>query len=611
MKALESLVKQEDNGIRVWKFVLIQWKSIVKSREQMRRCFKRREVSVNGAVAEITKILAANDLVQIKFDSVAAHESRYGREKLDLRYEDNYLAVVVKPSGMTMVTLGFMLPYSLCLEEDNMSPRQNLSTGTLEQEPLIMEDGCGESDTQDDEDGGFDVLSNVSPALGQQSRFPCAVHGLEKASNGLVLVAKTAETHALLLQMHRDREIRRTFRVICHGDWTNGKVATPMDSEYGGQNPILKDSAALDTECIETINVVMVTSSNEAGSLSTLDVVPHSPSMGVNIRRYLMSMKHPVVGDSGNTKPLKANRNKGLQSALVKVEFIHPRSGLPVSLSLEEPAKFEQIRNREQKACLQRQANDLDELKKGGLDPVSSTYDRQTELPIAYMVGEKDFCGMRFKVSSATLIPRSSTETLVQGAIAFAQHHSIKILDVGTGSGCLLLALLKSLPSAVGFGVDISQEALEIARTNSALHGLDSQATFRIGDLGELDGSLDLLQSFDLLVCNPPYLDASKSTKLTKLYAGTEFEPPVALFADSEGYGAYELLATCLLRDLKAPGSNHVMARDGYIILEIGTGMGQRVRDIFWFLHFESAVKDRQGSERCLVFSIQSSNLPM
>ncbi|KAF9999616.1 hypothetical protein BGZ79_006762 [Entomortierella chlamydospora] len=350
----------------------------------------------------------------------------------------------------------------------------------------------------------------------------------------------------------------------------------------------------------------MVTLSNEAGSLSTLDIVPRSPAMGVNIRRYLMSLQHPVVGDSGNTKPLKANRNKGLQSALVKVEFIHPKLGIPVSVSLEEPSKFGQLRNREQKACLRRQVNDLEELKKGGLDPQSSIYDRSTERPIAYMVGEKDFCGMRFKVTPATLIPRSSTETLVEAAIALARDRAVKILDVGTGSGCLLLALLQSLPSATGLGVDISQEALEVAHTNSALHGLTSRASFSIGDLEKLDSSRNLLQSFDLLVCNPPYLDASKITKLTKLYAGTEYEPPVALFAEKEGYDAYELLATCLLRDLKASGPNRVMARNGHVVLEIGTGMGQRVRAIFWFLRLETALKDKQGSERCLVFAFDN-----
>ncbi|KAF8984449.1 hypothetical protein BGZ46_008004 [Entomortierella lignicola] len=614
MKPLEALVKEEDNGIRVWKFVLVQWKLIVKSREQMRKCFKRGEVMVNGTTAEITKILATNDIVQIKFDSVAAHESIYGREKLDIRYEDDFLAVVVKPSGMTMVTLGFMLPYSLHSEDSK--PSLDLVPDALEPEHLSAVEGsvnCDVQDNNDEDDDGneLDISSGISPTLGQQSRLPCAVHGLEKASNGLVIIAKTPEVRTLLLKMHRDGEIRRTFRVICHGAWIDKELAATAEPEYDQQSKVPMESTPLDSDCIDAIKAVKITPSNEAGSLSTLDIVPYSPFMGVNIRRYLMSLQHPVVGDSGNTKALKANRNKGLQSALVKVEFIHPKLGETVIARLEEPAKFEQLRNREQKACLRRQANDLDELKKGGLDPVSLTYDRSTEQPIAYMVGEKDFCGMRFKVSPATLIPRSSTETLVKATVSLAQDRAVKIIDVGTGSGCLLIALLKSLPSATGLGVDISQEALEIAQTNNAMHGLESRASFLIGDLGELDKSPNLLQSFDILVCNPPYLDASKATKLTRLYAGTEYEPPVALFAGKEGYGAYELLADCLFRDLKASGSSHVMNRKGYVILEVGSGMGQRVRDIFWFLRLETALKDKQDSERCLVFAIHSSDLPV
>jgi len=207
-------------------------------------------------------------------------------------------------------------------------------------------------------------------------------------------------------------------------------------------------------------------------------------------------------------------------------------------------------------------------------------------------------------VSPATLIPRTSTETLVHAAIATAQGRPVKILDVGTGCGCLLLGLLHSIPSATGVGVDISQEALEVAISNGKLHDLEDRAQFQEGDLGCLESQPELLQSFDILVCNPPYLDSSRAAKLTKAFAGTEYEPPVALFADQQGYGAYELLAASLLRDLRASGPRRVMREGGRIILEIGSGMGQRVRDIFKFLQFESALRDKHESERCLVFAI-------
>ncbi|KAI8603062.1 S-adenosyl-L-methionine-dependent methyltransferase, partial [Dissophora ornata] len=427
-----------------------------------------------------------------------------------------------------------------------------------------------------------------------------------------VLVAKSAHMRSILMQMHRDGDIIKTFRVICHGAWLRRSAddaeLASSDAIYDSSSSIPVDVTGVDAVCINAIHVVKVTPSNEAGSLSTLEINPCLSSMGINVRRYLMSVQHPAVGDSGNTKPLKANRNKGLMLALVRMEFIHPKHQTPVVVSIEEPVKFEQLRNREEKAYLHRQASDMEELRKGGLEPTSA-YSRLSERPIAYMVGEKDFCNMRFKVSPATLIPRSSTETLVQAAISLAQDRPVKILDVGTGSGCLLLALLRSLSSAIGVGVDISKNALQVAETNSVLHDLADRATFQLGDMGHLEDSYDLRQCFDILVCNPPYLDNGKAAKLTKLFAGTEFEPPVALFAEKEGYGAYELLAASLLRDLKSPDSRRIMAKGGRVVLEIGSGMGPRVREIFEFLEFEVGLKDKQDSERCLVFNIPSLSL--
>ena len=97
-----------------------------------------------------------------------------------------------------------------------------------------------------------------------------------------------------------------------------------------------------------------------------------------------------MVGDSGNTRPLKANRNKGLMSALVKVEFLHPsKEGEMISVEMEEPGKFEQLRIREQKARYKRKKDERDELRRGGLEDAGDNYDRNADLPIAYMVGEK------------------------------------------------------------------------------------------------------------------------------------------------------------------------------------------------------------------------------
>lgn len=201
---------------------------------------------------------------------------------------------------------------------------------------------------------------------------------------------------AILLKMHNEGQFVRTFRIICHGAFrkpnTDAAVVdytTNQDISYyspGDSIPI--DTTSLDSEYLRSIRVVHLTPSNEAGLISTLDITPCSPYLGVNIRRYLLSQGHPVVGDSGNTKPLKANRNKGLFSAVIKVEFKHPVLDKIIVASFDEPAKFEQLRNREQRACMRRKAEELEELRKGGVEPVSS-FDRKADKPIAYQIGEK------------------------------------------------------------------------------------------------------------------------------------------------------------------------------------------------------------------------------
>ncbi|KAG0024609.1 hypothetical protein BGZ82_010415 [Podila clonocystis] len=602
MKELQATVLEQDNGARVWKFVMQHWKAIVQSREHMRKCFKRGEVSVNGSVAEVTKLLSADDVVRIKFNSRAAHESIYGREKLTVLYEDE--AVVVKPSGKTMVAFGYMLPFSL--QPSSMAT----SNDTQDMDDLPE----AEEEEDDDDESEFQLQQNVSPTVGQQ-RIPCAIHGLEKASNGLVLVAKTTEMRSTLMKMHNSGEINRTFRVICHGAWKKqdtGADNTSTNAYYDADSTIPIDAECLNAKCIQSIKVVSVTESNAAEYLTTLDVKPFSPLLGINVRRYLMSAQHPVVGNSGNSKPLKANRDKGLCSAVVHVDFIHPTLSTLISLDLDEPTKFQQLRTREKKACERRQQSDLEELRKGGLENVHN-FDRKTERPIAYIVGEKDFFGMRFKVSPATLIPRSSTETLVKATLSakeesLANKSPIRVLDVGTGSGCLLLAILNSIPGSLGVGVDISQEALDVAKANSTEHNLSDRTSFHIGDMGRLHDSLELLQTFDILVCNPPYLDSSKSAKLTSTFVGTEYEPPVALFAENEGYGAYEMLAESIELDLKSTNPHKILAPHSLVILEIGNGMGRRVRKIFGFMKFERAIADSQDCERCLVFSVASQS---
>jgi len=161
----------------------------------------------------VTRILQTGDVVRLQFDSRAAHESVYGREKLDVRYEDSDLAVVVKPSGKTMVSVGFMLPFSL--DSSSAVNDQAAVEAASHADSIKHTEGCRQGDERDlhttlstkeddgddeeDNEEDFDVSSNISPTLGQQSRLPCAIHGLEKAANGLVSAGQSLTSIQQLL----------------------------------------------------------------------------------------------------------------------------------------------------------------------------------------------------------------------------------------------------------------------------------------------------------------------------------------------------------------------------------------------------------------------------
>jgi release factor glutamine methyltransferase len=191
---------------------------------------------------------------------------------------------------------------------------------------------------------------------------------------------------------------------------------------------------------------------------------------------------------------------------------------------------------------------------------------------------------MDFAVSSAVLCPRPDTEILVQAAL---QTKPTRILDLGTGSGAIILSLLKELPYATGIGIDISPQALEIARKNAEHLGLASRADFLLGSW--CDGLSD---SFDLIVSNPPYIESSVISGLTPEVA--EFEPKLALDGGMDGLDAYRALIPQLQMHL---GSS------GWVVLEIGKGQEFAVQQLMSEHKLEnfSIAKDYQGIDRCVI----------
>lgn len=207
-------------------------------------------------------------------------------------------------------------------------------------------------------------------------------------------------------------------------------------------------------------------------------------------------------------------------------------------------------------------------------------------LPVAYITGRKEFYGLEFEVNEHTLIPRSDTETLVRSVLNDHKNTSkYKIVDLCTGSGCVLLSLLHHLPDAVGIGIDISPQAVETAKRNAASLGLSGRAQFITGDV--LTDSLP--EPFDILTANPPYLTADEyNTSPPSLY----YEPRSALVADDDGYIFYKYI----LNTLSNLGNNKSLS-----YFEIGYNQKNHVEDIAKKLGFNASFfKDLAGHYRVM-----------
>lgn len=213
---------------------------------------------------------------------------------------------------------------------------------------------------------------------------------------------------------------------------------------------------------------------------------------------------------------------------------------------------------------------------------------RSKREPLAYILEHKEFWGLPFKVSPATLIPRPDSETLVGAALSYAKTLStpIHILDLGTGSGCLLLALLWELPSAVGIGIDQSAEAIKIAQENAHRLGLTERAKF-IQDNWKttLDGT------YSFIISNPPYI---KHLDIAGLMPEvSQFEPYAALDGGEDGLECYRQIF---------PQAARLLPNNGHLFMEIGDNQQQEVVAIAHGFHFSlcGAYLDLTRKIRCL-----------
>lgn len=202
--------------------------------------------------------------------------------------------------------------------------------------------------------------------------------------------------------------------------------------------------------------------------------------------------------------------------------------------------------------------------------------------PLQYLLGTQEFAGLEFMVAPAVLIPRHDTEVLVGEAVR-RMPQPRTILDIGTGSGCIAIALAKRLPGSVVTVVDLSDEALAVAECNAALHAVEIE--FLQGSYFEPLGQ----RRFDLIVSNPPYIPSADLSNLQPEVR--DYEPRLALDGGLDGLAAY--------RELTARASRHLYD-GGCLVVEVGIGQASQVTELFQAAGFDAIVQvpDQAGIQR-------------
>ena len=206
--------------------------------------------------------------------------------------------------------------------------------------------------------------------------------------------------------------------------------------------------------------------------------------------------------------------------------------------------------------------------------------------PVAYILGEKEFWSKKFIVNKDTLIPRPETELLVEKLVELFKGKKISILDIGTGSGCIILSLLGNLDKSVGLGVDVSNKAILIANKNAERHELSNRVKF-------LNKSFESIFSkkFDLIVSNPPYIERKNIKNLSEDIK--RFEPIMAL---DGGHDGLDLIKKVIYK------SKRILKINGTLALEIGNEQIKKVSKILVDNNFRiiHVIKDYKNNVRCV-----------
>ncbi|KAJ3023696.1 UNVERIFIED_CONTAM: hypothetical protein HDU68_008499 [Siphonaria sp. JEL0065] len=449
------------------------------------------------------------------------------------------------------------------------------------------------------------VPSICTPTIDSANNVIQFISSVDTPTAGLVLGTKNPTLNKTLLSMHKDGLISETWTVLTQGN-VGSIRSLAQDETFELSTPINSLPAVSLCTFLESTR-----SRNFPTSfISTLLVSPIQDTAPIPLQalHHLSSTKHPVLTD---------------HIALTGIDF--EINGKTVSVYLDPPKKLKNLVKREQEAWALKRESDMKELVEGGIQlceevevKLDAGFDN-TGMPVPYILGKKTFHGLDFIVSPAVMIPKQGTEILIQSLLKKTHSQilglikSPHILDLGTGSGCILLTLLKSLqlPYSQGLGIDLSKDALDIAEKNAGVHGITGKrVTFgEVSFLGlpeylATTYKLVTKQPFDYIVTNPPYL-TSRLWDSDRLYAQQKQEPRIAVVSGEDGLEAYRQIH----EGLRGAWKEGYLRVGTVAFVEVNNGeLAKSVKEVFtngqgkegWD-HVRTD-SDAKGIERCVVF---------
>ncbi|KAJ2712394.1 hypothetical protein H4R19_002777 [Coemansia spiralis] len=564
LHAKAKVVDARCAGQKLRNFIVHEFRDVLRVRADALHALRDKRVRVNGQTTLDSHVLVAGDVVQIEIDSALAIASRLRGLDVSARYSEPGLAVVLKAPGVK---------------------RQDVEWAAAALAAL----GDGEEAQAVD-------IERLTPWI--------AINEVEKSVRSLVVLVDGPARRAALENWLSSGEVEFTLSAVCHGSVDQAAADAAAAAAAGSDNA--EDPGAAGRV---RITVDRTINSSMAGQLSLVRAtVSATPSPGLALRRFMHALDRPVAGWQNHTRPLGNHRDKGTLLAFIGVELpsLAP-GGYRVTVTEDVPQKLLAVCERETKFYdrrLDKKRAEVERLRVNGSPSIQSAgndgendwdVDMVNGRPVAYIAGTKEFCGHTFRVTQDTLIPRQSTEVLAHATAGLLGAGAPRILDLGTGNGCILLSVLLQRGSACGTGVDISTAALAVARNNCELHGLSHRTALLNGSFETFAADPDIASRgpFDVIACNPPYLSSGKAARMR---ASIEHEPELALVAGEGGYQAYRAICKSL-RDCP-----DILCPSSYIAFEIGKGMEKGVRAIFAEWTEVQAHRDSYGFLRVLVF---------